>query len=306
MVDDVGTKVSAAGFTNSPPSWAIETSPGNFQYGFIFSEPITDREIVDELKERLIAAGLCDSGATGGTARWMRLPVAINGRPKYGVPSPKCNLTQWRPDLKYSLEELYSKLNLIKTQPIAVIKSTFYKTNSIPTVPLLSEDGNHVMDALILKGLYKKPLGSGKHDITCPWVIQHTDAIDNGTVYFEPSLQYPTGGFICHHSHKSLFHINELKEYLGVTTSPSNSTTSETPQKLPPALRPVPALDTNQLPDSIRDAVIDLADRLQCPMDYLAVAILSAAGAVIGNKVGVFLTPTMKAGKFIQLFGVVL
>jgi hypothetical protein len=60
------------------------------------------------------------------------------------------------------------------------------------------------------------------------------------------------------------------------------------PQKLPPALRPVPALNENFLPDALRDAVIDLADRLQCPPDYLAVAMLSAAGAVVGNKVGIF------------------
>lgn len=44
----------------------------------------------------------------------------------------------------------------------------------------------------------------------------------------------------------------------------------------------------NCLPVVMRDAVIDLADRLQCPPDYLAVAMLSAAGAVIGNKVGIF------------------
>jgi hypothetical protein len=57
---------------------------------------------------------------------------------------------------------------------------------------------------------------------------------------------------------------------------------------LPPTLKPVPALDPEYMPEALRDAVIDLADRLQCPMDYLFVSMLSAAGAVVGNRVGIF------------------
>ena len=66
MVDDVGTKVSFEKFDDCRPSWIIETSPGNHQFGFIFAKPITDLNLVDELKERLIEAGLCDPGASGG------------------------------------------------------------------------------------------------------------------------------------------------------------------------------------------------------------------------------------------------
>jgi hypothetical protein len=51
MVDDVGTKVAADKFDNCPPSWAIETSPGNFQYGYIFKKPITELDSVEKLKE---------------------------------------------------------------------------------------------------------------------------------------------------------------------------------------------------------------------------------------------------------------
>ena len=48
--------------------------------------------------------------------------------------------------------------------------------------------------ALRNRGLYKVPLGEGKHDITCPWVQEHTNQADGGTAYFEPddiwSLNY--------------------------------------------------------------------------------------------------------------------
>ena len=145
-----------------------------------------------------------------------------------------------------------------------------------------------VIEALKATGLYKKSLGSGKHDITCPWVNGHTDATDNGAAYFEPNQKYPTGGFKCHHSHGALFHIRDLKEFLGIGTETGEINPLGQPQKLPPALRPVPALDENFLPKALRDAVVDLADRLQCPPDYLAVSMLSAAGAIVGNKVGIF------------------
>ncbi len=287
MVDDVGTKVLADRFINCPPSWAIETSPGNYQYGYIFSEPITELEVADTLKEQLIAAQLCDSGATGGTARWMRLPVAINGRPKYGKPSPRCRLVQWRPELKYSVEELRAGLGL-NTQHVTS-SNTPLKLQSPCNLALpVSDDAQLVIEALKSKGIYKNSLGHGKHDITCPWVHGHTDFIDNGTAYFEPSVRYPTGGFKCFHSHGHLFHIGELKEFLGLQRKHTETIDGRLPQKLPSALRPVQALDPNDLPEAIRDAVIDLADRLQCPPDYLTVAILTAAGAVIGNKVGIF------------------
>lgn len=288
MVDDVGTKVPVERFTSCPPSWSVETSPGNCQYGYILNNPITDLDVADKLKEKLIDAGLCDSGATGGTARWMRLPVAINGRPKYGNPSPKCRLVQWLPELKYSVEDLYAALGLQKGQVAPSNNSATKAFNGPSGQTQLSGDATSVIEALQTKGLYKSALGSGKHDITCPWLNGHTDATDNGTAYFEPNQKYPTGGFKCHHSHGSLFHIRDLKEFLGIGIETVDVNTLGQPQKLPPALRPVPALDENFLPDALRDAVIDLADRLQCPPDYLAVTMLSAAGSVVGNTVGIF------------------
>jgi len=288
MVDDVGTKVSAEHFEKCPPSWAIETSPGNYQYGYIFSTPITDLDVADKLKEKLIKAKLCDSGATGGAARWMRLPVAINGRPKHGHPSPKCRLAEWRPELKYTVADLYLGFGLNKTQPPPPNSSVIKNLHGVSAFSEPKDESVLVIEALKATGLYKKSLGSGKHDITCPWVNGHTDATDNGAAYFEPNQKYPTGGFKCHHSHGSLFHIRDLKEFLGIGTETGEINPLGQPQKLPPALRPVPALDENFLPDALKDAVVDLANRLQCPPDYLAVSMLSAAGAIVGNKVGIF------------------
>ena len=288
MVDDIGTKIPADRFSNCLPSWVIETSPSNYQCGFIFAEPITDLDTADRLKEKLIQAGLCDSGATGGITRWMRMPVAINGRPKYGEPSPRCRLVQWRPELKYTVDDLCLGLGLNQHLSTTSNKTKSQGQHATTTALNLSGDAESVIEALKAKGLYKNSLGAGKHDITCPWVSDHTNFVDNGAAYFEPSQKFPIGGFKCHHSHGQLFHIRDLKEFLGVGLEKADATQLKQPQKLPPALRPVPSLDQNHLPDALRDAVVDLADRLQCPPDYLAVAMLSAAGAVVGNKFGIF------------------
>ena len=75
---------------------------------------------------------------------------------------------------------------------------------------------NPVVAALRARGLYKTPLGSGKHDVTCPWVHEHTDELDTGAAYFEPDELYPIGGFCCQHSHRDRYHIRELLEFLAV------------------------------------------------------------------------------------------
>ncbi len=59
------------------------------------------------------------------------------------------------------------------------------------------------------------------------------------------------------------------------------------PQPLPSELLPVRTLDPSWLPATIQDAVIDITERLGCPMDYVAIPILVGAGTVLGNTVGI-------------------
>ena len=219
MLDDIGTLVPAARIATCPPSWMIETSPGNFQAGYIFAAPVTDHKQAEALKDALIDAGLCDAGATGATARWMRLPVAINGKAKYGNPSPRCRLTQWRPDLRYSIEQIIDALELTPPQPTRqpgrnVSANARHVADDVYTP---RADENEVLAALKNRGLYKTPMGSGKHDITCPWVHEHGDEVDHGSAYFEPSDLYPIGGYKCLHSHGDRHRIGSLLESLGVS-----------------------------------------------------------------------------------------
>ena len=59
------------------------------------------------------------------------------------------------------------------------------------------------------------------------------------------------------------------------------------PQKLPEELLPVLKLNPNWLPESLRDACIDIAERLSCPLDYVAIPAIVGAGTALGNTVGI-------------------
>ncbi|HUS96117.1 MAG TPA: hypothetical protein VMX97_05190, partial [Hyphomicrobiaceae bacterium] len=225
MLDDLGTKVPMDRLDGLGLSWLIATSPGNYQGGILFDEPITESAVAVRLLKALIEAGLCDAGASGPLTRWARLPVAINGKPKYidedGTPF-HCRLIEWHPGNRYTPEEIVD-LPQLELAPAgrpkkdakkrALVNGPVYASDDI-LIPRAEE--NPVVAALRARGLYKTPLGSGKHDITCPWVNEHTDGLDDGAAYFEPSELYPIGGFCCQHSHRDKYHIRALLEFLGV------------------------------------------------------------------------------------------
>lgn len=215
MLDDLGTKASPIDRLNAcPPSYVIETSEGNFQVGYLFSTPETDLVAVTGLNQSLVEAGLCDPGAKSPATRYGRLPFAING--KYS-PAFKCKLITWHPERRYTIAQIIEQLELEppkqKGRPtrrvgVAQMDDGVYS-------PRLAE--NEVVTALKQRGLYKSPLGSGKHDVTCPWVHEHTDKTDHGSAYFEPSNTFPIGGYRCQHGHGDRFRIGKFLEFLNVS-----------------------------------------------------------------------------------------
>ena len=59
------------------------------------------------------------------------------------------------------------------------------------------------------------------------------------------------------------------------------------PQPLPEGLPPVDPFDAALLPDSIRAWVMDIADRVSCPPDYVAVPAMLALSCALGRKVAI-------------------
>ena len=70
ILDDIGTEKGPVPPT-LPPSWIIETSPGNQQWGYILDDVITEQQGAD-LTRGVAAAGLadCESRRESGQRNW--------------------------------------------------------------------------------------------------------------------------------------------------------------------------------------------------------------------------------------------
>lgn len=216
MLDDIGTKVALERLT-LPPSWLLETSVGNYQAGYLLAEPLADGSIADRLMNAIVAAGLCDPGANGPRTRLARLPVAVNGK---HTPPFRCHLVEWSPDLRYSVEDLVDGLQL-EMAPAGRsarqgTRTARQRLSDGDPVWIPRPEENRVLAALRNGGLYKAPLGDGKHDITCPWVTEHTGAVNGGTAYFEPDDNWPIGGFKCLHGHCAERHVRDLLRFVDI------------------------------------------------------------------------------------------
>ena len=113
VLDDVGTVKAKT--PELEPSWRIETSPSNEQWGYILEDSITDSVKAEKLIDLVIKAGYCDKGANGHV-RYMRLPVGSNDKTKHvkknnNQPYPH-KLKAWNPDLHYTEQQLITGLGL--------------------------------------------------------------------------------------------------------------------------------------------------------------------------------------------------
>lgn len=76
--------------------------------------------------------------------------------------------------------------------------------------------------------------------------------------------------------------LEKAKRY---QTDGANNITWGNPRELKSSLPDVPYFDFNLLPDVTRNWVRDIAERMQCPPDFLAVGAIVVAGSIIGNKI---------------------
>lgn len=59
------------------------------------------------------------------------------------------------------------------------------------------------------------------------------------------------------------------------------------PEPLPLGLSPVPAMQADLLPDPFVPWLTDIAERMQCPLDYPAVGALVTLAAIVGNQIAI-------------------
>lgn len=192
VLDDVKEKLSLAQVGKLPlPSWIMETSPGSEQWGYILDVPCTERARVENLLDGLVANGLAPDGkdpGMKGVTRYVRLPDGYNTKRKKMIDGKpfKVRLVAWQPFNRVSIEDLAKpfgvNLDAVRRE------SRVDGAAQIDDHPLLN-----IPDIIHIKEVRS----NGRFDITCPWVDEHTDHVDNGAAIFtngDGSI-----GFKCHH-----------------------------------------------------------------------------------------------------------
>lgn len=60
------------------------------------------------------------------------------------------------------------------------------------------------------------------------------------------------------------------------------------PTQLPEGLPPVASLEADMLPEPLRDWLLDIAERMQIPVDFSAAAVIVVLGSLIGRRLGIY------------------
>ena len=207
MVDDVGTKVDPAIVAHAPPSAVVETSPGNFQWWYILSEPERDASRFDGVIRAFITGKLlgADPGMAG-IARVGRIPGFLNAKTAYCTPETPdgfrvklASLTEKR----FDVDELLDLFEL-KIHGRRDVQNKDKPRLLPPDVVVRAEAFYAVYLWLHARHILKKdaPDWGGWTEMTCPWVDGHTDASDTGAAVREPAPDNGYhGAFRCHHGH---------------------------------------------------------------------------------------------------------
>jgi hypothetical protein len=151
-------------------------------------------------------------------------------------------------------------------------------------------------------GLYHKPLKDHIHVVTCPWSDHHTTGTngDTSTIIFEGNGQsWP--GFYCKHAHCTDRAIKDILEFFGndeidkhchSNFNNNSKSRSESANKsewgcladLPPILPDAPTLNEELIPKPFLAWTVDIAERMQLPLELIVSAVLTVFSSVVGRS----------------------
>ena len=179
MLDDIGTKSKTPPLE---PTWIIETSPGNFQWGYVYSEQPTTGEHCAAITA-IARAGYSDPGATNAV-RNCRLPGSTNQKP--GRDSFEARLVEFTRK-EYTIAEICAALDVVpdEASTAKTISFNIKDTGTDSVLTWLNDKG------LVLSGINAE----GWLSIVCPNNHEHTD----GQIFarYKPLDR----SFCCYHGH---------------------------------------------------------------------------------------------------------
>lgn len=205
VLDDVGTKMDldfAENFAPAP-TYKIETSQGNFQWGYALKEPVTDALLWSAFVTGMKEDWHPWRGASDGTglAAYKRLPYGKSH--KHGF---ETRLVDWRPEERYSLQELADAFGIdVSAEAVSAqrLRSGAGRGARPSDAAQTPEDPALMIDTIFAgfarMGLLRssKPGKDGKFDVRCPWAeMEHTNPEEDRATAYQPF-----GFFKCLHEH---------------------------------------------------------------------------------------------------------
>lgn len=194
VADDIGTvegksKVKPAVMAKFKlkPSWTLETSPGNFQFGWILEDPIAPVDY-----KRILVSFQSEGATDDGTVKVtqvFRLPGSV--KPEAEKPFP-ARVDIWEPGRRYTLAQFEDAFG-------GALKEASFDPEEDRQYPALEPDilTEWIMD----QEWYDGTLEGGKFErIVCPWAHEHSDGKD-WAYYVSPHEGDSTHGFDCKHGH---------------------------------------------------------------------------------------------------------
>jgi hypothetical protein len=182
VLDDVGTKAKTPPIE---PTWKMETSPGNFQWGYTFGldDQPTKGEFAAAIKA-ISEAGYTDPGAIN-PVRNFRLPGSINLKP--GRDAYAAQLTEFHPLREFDLPTLVNAFGVTPGRP---------DTAYIRGIALEDDGMDEVLEWIQERGLLTSRAGAeGWYGVICPNHASHTTGDPEGR--YHPVNR----AYTCFHGH---------------------------------------------------------------------------------------------------------
>lgn len=266
----------------------------------IDSKPMETRQISDPITKDMVLEFRCAS-ANGKTVQDL-LPPSIH--PETGFEYQWAGKGDWR-DIPFIPDELLKiwedLLDGSSTHPSGNKSAGAASPQQTSQYQSLSpQDVQYLRSALlhlraddrrdwIKAGLALKNLGDVGRGLWIEWAMTSKkydplDAADTWDSFQPTSIDYK---YIFAEAQRQGW-VNPTKRFdIGNSIVPPDTDGWPEPQKLPGELLPVLELDPEWLPEGLRAGCLDIAERLSCPLDYVAIPAIVGAGTALGNTVGI-------------------
>jgi hypothetical protein len=204
ILDDVGTKSKTP---DLKPTWIMETSPKNYQYGYTFALDDQPTKGVYSAAIKAIAdAGFTDGGAINAV-RNFRLPNSVNLKPDKA--NFKSVLIAFNPELEFSLPQICNALGVTPAEA---------DTASVKCIDLIDDGADDVLSWLAARGdVIESVNGEGWYGVTCINAGAHSDG--NPMARYHPVNR----AYMCFHESCQHLDSKGFLEWVQVNGGPVHS-----------------------------------------------------------------------------------